>query len=148
MGSINMLTNLQLFIWGRPPRSETIEAVFLYRLSIMLHLEGMKERRKCWDFHGNKEARSSNKSNRQRYNWNPVWISTTKNHSRFIEWILILCTSAHWSRKRWDDILDGVSCLFVLVFIYFHFNTGTGLISKNSTVNTAGNPRGYFEILL
>lgn len=67
-----------------------------------------------------------------------------------IEWILIPCSTAQWSTTRKE-----VGCYFgwpelfaCACFIYFPFNTGMGQISKHSRVNSAGNRRGYFDILL
>lgn len=67
-----------------------------------------------------------------------------------IEWILILCSSAQkGTRQKEVGCYFGWPELFARAcFIYFHFNSGMGQISKHSSVNSAGNQKGCFEILL
>ena len=102
-------------------------------------------------FHGNKEAKHSNKSNRQRYNWNPVWISATETIQNIIEWILILCSGAQRSTKAERGGMlfwQARASLLLLVLFIFTSVLAWAEISERSGVNSAGNQRGYFGILL
>lgn len=50
-----------------------------------------------------REAKPFNKSNRQRYNWNPAWISTTEDYSKYYEMILNLMlqyTEKGYTKKK------------------------------------------------
>lgn len=68
-------------------------------------------------------------------NFNPMHQCTQKDHAE--------------AGGVGGEMLFGRPELFVRAcFIYFHFNTGVDRISKHGGVNTAGNPRGYFEMLL
>lgn len=77
-------------------------------------------------------------------------IQPPRTIQNIIEWNLILCSSAQWRATRkevayyffWPELF-ACAC-----FIYFHFNTGMDQISKHSSVNSAGNWRAHFEILL
>lgn len=87
-------------------------------------------RKKTQAFHGNREAGPSNKSNRERYNWNPVWISTTENGWKYyrmkpnpmLQCTVKGCTQGGWILFWWAELFARVC------FIYFHINTGMSQI--------------------